>query len=128
MKLKCDNRDSTKTEPEKIFLLNNLNLTTAYDLAADSLNWSPLRVTGGTQILNKKMNINFGLTLDPYALDSNNRKINTFNINNGGSLFRLTSANMNMSYTLSNESFKGGEESEEDSRAREEAAQIWWRC
>jgi len=107
-------KDSTKTEPEKIFILNNLNFSTAYNIAADSLRWSPVRISGGTQILNKKMSINFGMTLNPYALDSNNSVINTFNINNGGSLFRLTSANINMSYTLSNDSFSG-KDSESDS-------------
>ena len=45
-------------------------------------------------------------TLDPYALDNNNTKINTFNINNGGSLFRLSNANMTMSYSLSSTSFE----------------------
>lgn len=114
-------KDSTKTEPEKIFLLNNLNFSTAYDLAADSLKWSPVRVSGGTQILNKKMSINFGMTLNPYALDSNNKIVNTFNVNNGGSLFRLTSANVNMSYTLSNDSFSG-KESESDKASAQESA------
>lgn len=118
---KIRSKDSTKTEPEKVFLLNNLNFSTAYNLAADSLNWSPVRVSGGTQILNKKMSINFGMTLNPYALDSNNNVVNTFNINNGGSLFRLTSANINMSYTLSNESFSGTE-SDEDKASSQEAA------
>lgn len=110
---KIRSKDSTETEPKKVFLLNNLNLSTSYDIAADSLNWSPVRVTGGTQILNKKMNINFGMTLNPYALDSNNNLINTFNINNGGSLFRLTSANLNVSYSLNNDSFSGKDKEEE---------------
>ncbi|WP_299126216.1 putative LPS assembly protein LptD [uncultured Winogradskyella sp.] len=118
---KIRSKDSTKTEPEKVFLLNNLNFSTAYNLAADSLNWSPVRVSGGTQILDKKMSINFAMTLNPYALDSNNNVINTFNIDNGGSLFRLTSANINMSYTLSNESFSG-EESDDDKASAQEAA------
>ena len=118
---KVRSKDSTDTEPEKIFLLNNLNFSTAYNLAADSLHWSPLRVSGGTQILDKKMSINFSMTLNPYALDSNNSIISTYNIDNGGSLFRLTSANINMSYTLSNESFSGGE-SEEDKASAQEAA------
>jgi len=114
-------KDSTKTEPEKIFILNNLNFSTDYDIAADSLKWSPVRVSGGTQILNKKMSINFGMTLNPYALDSNNNIINTFNIDNGGSLFRLTSANVNMSYTLSNDSFSGTESDSDKASAQESA-------
>ncbi|MFK7831679.1 MAG: putative LPS assembly protein LptD [Winogradskyella sp.] len=114
-------KDSTQTEAEKIIILNNLNFATSYDIAADSLRWSPVRVSGGTQILNKKMSINFGMTLNPYALDSNNSLINTFNVNNGGSLFRLTSANMNMSYTLSNDSFSGKDSKDDDASSNQAA-------
>ena len=121
LEAKIKSKDSTKTEPEKRFILNNLNFSTSYDLAADSLNISPVRVSGGTQILDNKMSINFGMTLNPYALDSNNNVINTFNVNNGGSLFRLTSANLTMSYTLSNESFSGDESAQESSSSRESA-------
>ena len=55
------------------------------------------------QILDNKMNINFGATLDPYALDANNRRINTFNVDNGGSLFRMTSANLTLNYSFSSD-------------------------
>ena len=47
---KVTDKDSTKTEPKKIMLLNNLNFSTSYDMTADSLKWSPLRVSGGTQL------------------------------------------------------------------------------
>jgi hypothetical protein len=103
---KVRDRDSTATEPKKIKLLNNLNFSTSYNFAGDSLQWSPLRVSGGTTILKDKMNINFGMVLDPYALDNNNRKIDQFNIDNGGSLFRLTSANLNLSYSISSKAFE----------------------
>jgi len=109
-------KDSTATEDKKITLLNNLNFSTAYNFAGDSLQWSPLRVSGGTQILDDKMSINFGAVLDPYALDNNNTKIDAYNINNGGSLFRLTSANLTMNYTLSSKTFSGEDESRENSR------------
>ncbi|WP_298761230.1 putative LPS assembly protein LptD [uncultured Psychroserpens sp.] len=117
---KVRDRDSTATEPKKIKLLNNLNFSTSYNFAGDSLQWSPLRVSGGTTILKDKMNINFGMVLDPYALDNNNRKIDKFNIDNGGSLFRLTSANLNISYSLSSKEFKG-EGGDEDDRAIQES-------
>ncbi|SHH57577.1 putative LPS assembly protein LptD [Winogradskyella jejuensis] len=118
---KIRSKDSTKTEPEKITLINNLNVSTSYDLAADSLNLSPVRINGGLKLFKDKMSINFGATLDPYALDNNNNKINTFNIDNGGSLFRLTSGNINMSYALSNETFSKDGESEKDNRQFDEA-------
>ncbi|RNC87310.1 MAG: LPS-assembly protein LptD [Winogradskyella sp.] len=118
---KIRSKDSTETEPKKITLINNLNVSTRYDLAADSLNLSPVRISGGLKFLKDKMSVNFAATLDPYALDNNNTKINTFNINNGGSLFRLTSANINMSYSLTNETFSKSGDSEKDQRDRDEA-------
>ena len=101
---KITDKDSTKTEAKKIMLLNNLNLSTSYDINADgitSLKWSPVRVSGGTQLFNNKMNVNFGTTLDPYTIDNSGKRINVFNIDNGGSLFRMTSANMTLNYSLS---------------------------
>ncbi len=98
---KVRDKDSTATEPKKIILLNNLNFSTSYNFAGDSLQWSPVRMSGGTQLFDNKLSLNFGATLDPYALDNNNNRIDKFNIDNGGSLFRLTSANLTASYSLS---------------------------
>ena len=119
LEAKVRDKDSTATEPKKIFLLNSLNFSTNYNIAADSLNWSPVRLSGGTQLFDNKMNVNFGATLDPYALDNNNRKINTFNIDNGGGLFRITSANFTLNYNLSSDSFEGGNSGESDAATRE---------
>lgn len=100
---KVRERDSTKTEPRKVMLLNNLNFSTSYNMAADSLAWAPLRVSGGTALFQQKMNVNFAATLNPYALDNAGRAINRFNIDNGGSLFRLTSANLTVGYSLTSQ-------------------------
>jgi hypothetical protein len=106
---KVTDKDPTKTEAKKIMLLNNLNLATSYDMTADSLRWAPVRVSGGTQIFKQKMNINFATTLDPYAINKAGKRINTFNFDNGGSLFRMTSANMTLNYAFSS---KDGESNE----------------
>jgi lipopolysaccharide assembly outer membrane protein LptD (OstA) len=100
---KVTDSDSTKVEPKKIMLLNNLNFSTSYDINADgktTLAWAPVRVSGGTQLFKDKLNMNFGATLDPYAIDNSGARINIFNINNGGSLFRMTSANMTLNYSI----------------------------
>lgn len=98
---KVRDKDSTATEPKKIMLLNNLNLSTSYDASAETFRWSPLRISGGTLLFKQKMNVNFAATLDPYALDNNNTRINSFNINEGGGLFRMTAANMTINYSVS---------------------------
>ena len=103
---KVTDKDSTKVEAKKIMLLNNLNLSTSYNLDADgitSLAFSPIRVSGGTALLDNKMNVNFGATLDPYAIDNSGNRINVFNIDNGGSLFRMTSSNMTVNYSISSQ-------------------------
>ncbi|MBP0905333.1 putative LPS assembly protein LptD [Mariniflexile gromovii] len=117
LEAKVRDRDTTATESKKIILLNNLNFSTSYNVAGDSLQWSPVSMSGGTQLFDNKMSINFGATLDPYALDNNNRRINTFNIDNGGSLFRLTSANLTTSWSLSS---KEGGKKDENKRGIEE--------
>ena len=116
LEAKVRDQDSTATEAKKVFILNSLNFSTNYNVAGDSLNWSPVRLSGGTQLLDNKMSLNFGATLDPYALDNNNSRINTFNIDNGGSLFRMTSANVTMSYSLSSESLDSKDDSKDPGR------------
>ncbi len=103
---KVRDKDSTALEPKKIPILSNLNFATSYNFEADSLKLAPLSFNGGTQLFNNKMNINFSGSLDPYAIDNNGRRINTFNVSNGGSLLRLTRASFNMRYSISNETFK----------------------
>jgi hypothetical protein len=78
-------------------------------MTADSLKWSPMRVSGGTLLFKQKMNVNFGMTLDPYAINNTGRRINTWNIDNGGSLFRMTSANMTLNYAFSSKDLNGEE-------------------
>ncbi|TMM53814.1 LPS-assembly protein LptD [Maribacter algarum] len=125
LEAKVRNKDSTITEPKKVPILSNFNISTGYNLEADSLKLSPLSVNGGTNILNNKMSINFSAGLDPYAIDNNGRRVNTFNIDNGGSLLRLTRANVNIGYRIDSEMFgkKDEEEEEPDEELDEEAGQ-----
>ncbi|MEA1787401.1 putative LPS assembly protein LptD [Arenibacter sp. GZD96] len=113
---KVKDKDSTATEPKKINILNSLNFSTAYNFEADSLKLSPVSFNGGTTILNNKMSVNFSGSLDPFAIDNNGRRINTYNIDNGGSLFRLTRANVNLGYSLDSKTFgkKGKGTDDED--------------
>jgi hypothetical protein len=102
-------KDTVDAKPEKITLINNLNFSTSYNMAADSLKWSPVRMSAGTDFFNKKLRLNLNATLDPYAINASGTRINTFNINNGGSLFRLTNAGLTMNYSLSSKKSKGKE-------------------
>jgi hypothetical protein len=119
LEAKVRKKDSTLSGDErfkKVMLLSNFGISTNYNFATDSLNLSPLSLRGTLPIVQDKLAINFLGTLDMYALNSNNRRIDKLNINNGGSLFRLTRGNASFSYSLSNKDFqkKEGEEEEEE--------------
>ncbi|MEC8367105.1 MAG: putative LPS assembly protein LptD [Bacteroidota bacterium] len=102
---KIRERDSTIVEPKKVKILNNLNFSTSYNIAADSLRLNPIRMNAGTTIFNNKLNLNIGATFDPYSINTNGNRINKLNITNGGGLVRMTSANINLSYAIDSKSF-----------------------
>ncbi|WP_396596300.1 putative LPS assembly protein LptD [Dokdonia sp. R86516] len=105
LEAKVRSKDSTDTEPKKIKLINNLNIRTSYNFAAEDLKLSPISVNGSVPVLQDKLDINFSANLDLYALNSANQRINTLNINNGGSLFRLTSGQASFGYSFSSRDF-----------------------
>ena len=110
-------KDDEKNDDEdfkKIKILNNLNFTTNYNIVADSLNWSPVRMSAVVPLFDNKLSLNIGATFDPYALnEEKNRKINKFSINNNGPLFRMTSANMNWGYNFSSKNNKNKERNQQ---------------
>ena len=98
---KVKDKESKKGETKKVMLLNNLNFATRYDFTADSLKLKEISVSGGTQLFKQKMSVNFAAVLDPYAIDNSGRRIEKFNIDNGGSLLRLPRANLTLNYSFS---------------------------
>jgi hypothetical protein len=96
--MKVASPNDTAKKERKITLLESLNFRTNYNIMADSLNWSPLTMTGRTRV--GEFNINFSSTFDPYAymVDSNGsaKRINEMQINREGELFRITRASLNL--------------------------------
>lgn len=83
-------------EDRKITILNNLNLNASYNIAADSLRWSPVNLTAGTRLFKDKLAVNVVGNFDPYEVDSRGVRINKF-----AKFPRLTNANLtaNVSFT-----------------------------
>jgi lipopolysaccharide assembly outer membrane protein LptD (OstA) len=112
--------DTTKTELKKVQLIKNLNLSTNYNMVSEEFKWSPVRVTSGIDLFDRKISINLGATMDMYALNDQNQRINEFNISKGGGLLRVTSANLNTGYKLSNATFSKDKEKEEEEEEEED--------
>ncbi|MDO1447295.1 putative LPS assembly protein LptD [Rhodocytophaga aerolata] len=98
--------DSAGAKPEKVSIIDNFSLNTSYNLAADSLNLSPLNFAARTKIL--KTDINFNMTVDPYMYrmvningTSTAVKVNEFAWNNGKGLGQIVNAGMFFSKSFS---------------------------
>ena len=75
--MKVRDRKDTVAGTRKIKLIESLSLSASYNLAADSLNWSPISLTASTTLF-KGLSLNYRATFSMYAKDSNNRDYNKF--------------------------------------------------
>lgn len=114
---KIANKDDPEGEDKKITILNSLNLSTGYDFTRETFKLSPLSLNAGTTLF-KKMNVNFGASLDPYAVVNNSEgvktRIDALSIQNGGPLVRLTSARISTGYSFSNKTFSKDKKDKEE--------------
>ena len=72
LEMKVKTKKDTTDKARKVVLLDNLSLNTSYNFLADSFKLSTIRIAARTKIFNKKLDISFNSTLDPYIyqLDS----------------------------------------------------------
>jgi len=122
--MKVKSRDDTLTGIRKVTVLEGLSISTAYDVARDSLRWSPLRVDARTTLF-RQFAINFYGEWDPYQVDSLGRRINRYVVSESGRLFRRLSSGMglNVSYAL-NSNASRAETAQSDYGTEQELADI----
>jgi len=105
-------RGAKDTVDRKIALFNTLSIGGSYNFLADSLKLSNLGISANTNILQDKINLNFGATLDPYEYRNyvtdfgendapvfTEKRINRLVWNNG-KIGRITQANFAFSTNL----------------------------
>lgn len=105
LEMKVRTRSDTGATEKKIKLLESFRLSTNYNLIADSMKWSPLSISGRTTLFNR-IGINFGGTFNPYAFDENNIDYDRYLYDETGKLFRMTNANLSMSFSLAKQKKK----------------------
>lgn len=106
LEMKVRNRQDTITGTKKIVLIEDLSLSTGYDIARDSLNMNKLTISGRTTLF-KKLQVNYASSFDPYALDSNGLRINKFEWDVNRKLFRTENHNwrLGIAFKLNSEMF-----------------------
>lgn len=93
-------RGKKDTVDRKVGLLDQVGLTGGYNFAADSLRLLPFNLTVVSSRIFNLINLNFSAQFDPYAVDSFNRKINTFEWVKNRRLLRFASSNISASASL----------------------------
>ncbi len=103
--------DSVKTEGEqkykKVKLIDNLSISSSYDLIADSMNLAPFNIRARTTVAG--VSINMGTTLDPYMVNENYQRIHQYvwNERSGiGKLGRVTRANLSFGMSFNSKKDK----------------------
>ncbi|MBE0637099.1 MAG: LPS-assembly protein LptD [Bacteroidales bacterium] len=110
LEAKVRSKKDTISGLKKVILIENFSLSMGYDIAKDSLNWSPLTVSGRTTLF-KKLSINYSSTWDPYAVDATGNPINKSEWEVNRKLFHMKSTtwNFGISYRISSSDFDKGE-------------------
>lgn len=112
--MKVRDRSDTISGSRKVVLIDNLTISSSYNMAKDSLKWSTLNVSGRTKLF-KNLDIRYVGMFDPYILDSAGTKnLNQYEWNVNRRLFRKEDMSWTASfnYTLNNKTFKKKSEEE----------------
>ncbi len=100
---KINQKDSLNPDakPKKRMLLQNLVLSTSYNMVKDSMNWGDLSISGTIPLFDNKMNISMRSTYSFYAKDASGNDVAVFNKAAGGSLLRFKYFNAQTGYSFS---------------------------
>ncbi len=125
LEMKVRSRKDTVTGMKKIVLIENFSLSSRYNMAADSMNWSKLTMSGRTRLL-KNIDLTYNSSWDPYARDSAGNRYNEFEWTKNKRLFRLenTSWNLSFNWRLSSEKSQGNDEKTSEKGTEEELNMI----
>jgi LptD protein len=100
LEMKVNTKSDTGATEKKVKILESFQLSSNYNMIADSMQLGPIRVNGRTSLA-EKVSLNFGGLLNPYAYDNLNRTYyDEYSISADGPLVRLTSANVSMNFSL----------------------------
>ncbi len=127
LEMKVKTKKDTTEKSRKVVLLDNLSLSSSYNFLADSFRHAPIRIGARTKIFNKKLDISFNSTLDPYIyqLDSTyftsngdkktaQRKRNIYAWDAGGGFGQITQATLSMGMSLNPKARESNNTKEEE--------------
>jgi lipopolysaccharide export system protein LptA len=122
-------RRDTSSKYTKMPIIENLTINGSYNMAADSLNFSQIRMSGRTKVT-KYAVLNFGATFEPYAFVATGAeprdfsRVNVLSIDRGGPLATFENGFLQINGTgISSSSFKKKRPADEDIPVDDEVAE-----
>jgi len=82
-------KDSTE---QKFKLFDNIIVNGNYNFAADTLQWSQVRMNGTTRLFKGMTTFRVNATFDPYAVDANGKRFDQFQYRKNGKILRFDNA------------------------------------
>ena len=107
LEIKVRSKKDTITGLKKIVLIESFGISTSYNLAVDSLNWSPVTMSGRTTLF-KNIFINYGSVWDPYIKNNKGTRLNQYEWDINKRLLRLdnTQWNIGLNVNINQSTFK----------------------
>ncbi|WP_185154330.1 putative LPS assembly protein LptD [Fulvivirga sp. M361] len=104
LEMKVKTKKDTTDQARKVPILNNFGFSTSYNIVADSFKLANISVRANTALFERKLNVNFTGTLDPYIYredgTESGRRIDQFSWNNGKGIGQLSRATVALSTNL----------------------------
>jgi len=107
LEMKIRSRKDSITGTKKMGLIDNFSINFSYDMAKDSLNWSPLSLSGRTRLF-KNFDISYRSEFDPYILDSTGTKNlaqTEWSVNRRLLRLKQTNWSLSLNYRLNSKDF-----------------------
>lgn len=95
LEMKVRSLKDTITGTRKIKLIESFRFGISYNIAADSLKWSQLTMSGNTTLF-KNLRINYSSSLDPYVKNTKGERLNRFEWDVNHRLFRLENSSWSL--------------------------------
>ncbi|WP_288373852.1 putative LPS assembly protein LptD [uncultured Algoriphagus sp.] len=107
-KIMTDEDSTAEKSTKKIPLIENFDINTSYNFAADSFQLAPVRISARTSFFDRRVSVNMSATVDPYATSAFDngtgtetiRRINQFAWKNGQGLGTIRNASFNLNASI----------------------------
>lgn len=98
--MKVFSKSDTVNHEKKVSILDQFTIAGGYNFAAKEFKVNPISIAASSSRIFNLLRLNMNIALDPYAVDSQNRRINKFEWNENRKLLRFSTANVNAQFTL----------------------------